>query len=122
MTADQNGTGSVDEEKILRERITAFCETSGYELSAQANIILKDIVQMKQITGDFYCPCQAQRLPETICVCQPVRDGLVDILGTCFCNLIVSKFTPASFGIRLREYLRDVVDYCDKLRFPGGCY
>lgn len=75
----------------LRDRVIVFCNESGYQLSPQADAILRDIINMKQLTGDYYCPCQPQRLPETVCVCQPVRNGLVDMLGACFCNLIMSK-------------------------------
>ena len=75
----------------LRDRVIAFCNEADYQLSPQADAILRDIINMKQLTGDYYCPCQPQRLPETVCVCQPVRNGLVDMLGACFCNLIMSK-------------------------------
>lgn len=75
----------------LRQRVTAFCAEAGYDLSPEADSILRDIVNMKRLTGDFYCPCQPQRLPETVCVCQPVRNGLVEMMGACFCNLILSK-------------------------------
>ena len=75
----------------LRERVTAFCETEGYDLSPQADNILGDIINMKEITGDYHCPCQTQTTPETVCVCLPVRNGLVDMMGACFCNLITIK-------------------------------
>jgi len=75
----------------LRERVTAFCESEGYELSAQAEAIFKDIINMKELTGEEYCPCQTRRAPETVCVCLPVRNGLVKVTGACFCNLILSK-------------------------------
>ena len=91
MTEERPGASSVNEERILRESVSAFCSSSGYVLSSQADSIFKDIFQMKALTGEFYCPCQTQRVPETICVCQPVRNGLVDIMGACFCGLIVSK-------------------------------
>ena len=77
--------------QILRERVAAFCERAGYRLSPQADEIISDIAHMKETTGDFYCPCQTQKLPETICVCQPVRQGLVDLMGACFCGLILSQ-------------------------------
>lgn len=77
--------------ELLRERITTFCTEADYQLSPQADAILRDIVNMKQLTDDYYCPCQPQRLPETVCVCQAVRNGLVDMLGACFCNLILSN-------------------------------
>jgi len=77
--------------RILRERVAAFCDHAGYQLSPQAEDILGDIVHMKEMAGDFYCPCQTQKLPETVCVCQPVRQGLVDLMGACFCGLILSR-------------------------------
>jgi len=89
LTEALSGNGDVSDEQALRERVNAFCEGSGYHLSSQADNILRDIVQMKKLTGHFYCPCQTEKVPETICVCQPVRNGLVDIMGTCFCNLII---------------------------------
>jgi len=77
--------------QVLRERVVAFCERAGYRLSPQADDILKDIAQMKKTMGDFYCPCQTQKLPETVCICQPVRQGLVEAMGACFCGLILSN-------------------------------
>ena len=91
MTSERIETGNNSDEQILRERVMAFCERSGYYISQQASSILRDMVEVKRLNGDFYCPCQVQQLPETICVCQPVRNGLVDIMGACFCNLILSK-------------------------------
>jgi len=76
--------------EMLRERVTEFCERAGYRLSPQADEILSDIVHVKETTGDFHCPCQTQKLPETVCVCQPVRQGLVDLMGACFCGLILA--------------------------------
>jgi ferredoxin-thioredoxin reductase catalytic subunit len=73
----------------LKQRVTAFCQEKGYRLAPDAEPILRDMVKLKQLSGDFYCPCQAQRSPETICICQPVRNGLVDLMGYCFCNLIL---------------------------------
>ncbi len=57
----------------LRNRVASFCDEAGYVLSPQADSILKDIVKMKQAAGDFYCTCQPQQLPETVCVGKPVR-------------------------------------------------
>ncbi len=79
-----------NELKLIRERVVAFCNENGYALSLQADKIFGDIVRMKELTGDFYCPCQKQQLPRTVCVCQAVRNGLVDVTGECFCHLIVS--------------------------------
>jgi ferredoxin-thioredoxin reductase catalytic subunit len=76
--------------ELLKERVAEFCRSAGYELSPQADEILEDVAHMKKMAGDFYCPCQTQKLPETVCVCQPVRQGLVDLMGACFCGLILA--------------------------------
>jgi ferredoxin-thioredoxin reductase catalytic subunit len=83
--------GGKDDFELLHESVGEFCKTAGYSLSPEANEILADIVRLKRLTGDFYCPCQTQHTPETVCVCQAVRNGLVDVFGACFCNLIVVK-------------------------------
>ena len=44
-----------------------------------------------ETAGDYYCPCRKQQSADTICICKPVRNGLVDIMGHCFCNLIISR-------------------------------
>jgi ferredoxin-thioredoxin reductase catalytic subunit len=75
----------------IRKQVIAFCDEQGYSLAPEAEKILRDIVRMKETAGDFYCPCRKVRNPDTICVCKPVRNGLVDVMGTCFCNLIVAK-------------------------------
>jgi ferredoxin-thioredoxin reductase catalytic subunit len=75
--------------RVLREQVAAFCKEAGYRLSPQSEEILQDIIRVKDITGDFHCPCQTQKLPETVCVCQAVRQGLVDLMGACFCGLIL---------------------------------
>ncbi|MBI4283160.1 MAG: hypothetical protein HY663_01670 [Chloroflexi bacterium] len=75
----------------IRNRVVAFCNERGYSLAPEAEKILRDIVHMKETTGDFYCPCREIRHADTVCVCRPVRNGLVDVTGTCFCNLIVAK-------------------------------
>jgi ferredoxin-thioredoxin reductase catalytic subunit len=76
---------------VLRKRVAEFCERSGYRLSTQADSIIFDMTKMKQLDGDFYCPCQVEKTPETVCVCEAVRNGLVGIMGACFCGLILSK-------------------------------
>jgi ferredoxin-thioredoxin reductase catalytic subunit len=76
--------------RIIYQRVKDFCEDNGYSLSPQADSICRDLAHVKQETGDFYCPCQAERLPETVCVCRAVRQGLVDVMGGCFCGLILS--------------------------------
>jgi ferredoxin-thioredoxin reductase catalytic subunit len=81
---------NMDDLEELQLRVNDFCREKGYRLAPDAEPILRDMVKFKQMTGDFYCPCQAQRSPETVCICQPVRNGLVDLMGACFCNLILS--------------------------------
>ncbi len=114
MTTQPNETDNNNDEQVLSERVTAFCERSGYYLSPQANSILRDIVHVKLLTGDFYCPCQTQRIPETICVCQSVRNGLVDIMGTCFCNLILSK------NIEMEEVMSEIAKVMTAQRYAQG--
>jgi ferredoxin-thioredoxin reductase catalytic subunit len=89
MNKNENNTKDPDE-KIIRDRLTAYCEANGYHLSPDADAMIKDMVEVKRLTGQFYCPCQTQRIPETICVCKPVQNSLVDIMGACFCGLIIS--------------------------------
>jgi ferredoxin-thioredoxin reductase catalytic subunit len=84
------GTNVDEDSMALRDRVVAFCREAGYRLSPQADEILGDIAHMKEMAGEYYCPCQTQRVPENICVCQPVRQGLVDVMGACFCGLILS--------------------------------
>ncbi len=74
----------------LKKRVAEFCTAAGYQLSPQADHIIQDIVNMKQSAGDFYCTCQVGRSPETVCVCQAVRNGLVEVMGACYCALILS--------------------------------
>jgi ferredoxin-thioredoxin reductase catalytic subunit len=75
----------------LRKKVIAFCKERGYSLSPESEKILQDIIRMKETAGEFYCPCRQKRGPDTICICKPVRNGLVDIMGSCFCNLIVTR-------------------------------
>ncbi|MBI3040751.1 MAG: hypothetical protein HYY80_03785 [Chloroflexi bacterium] len=75
----------------LRNRVVAFCDERDYSLAPEAEKILRDIVRMKETVGGYYCPCRERRHPDTVCVCKPVRNGLVDVMGSCFCNLIVAK-------------------------------
>tara|TARA_B100002003_G_C13883409_1_gene431110 strand:+ start:258 stop:503 length:246 start_codon:yes stop_codon:yes gene_type:complete len=76
--------------EYIRNQVVTFCKERGYSLVPEAEKILLDIVQMKRTAGDYYCPCREQRHPDTVCVCKPVRNGLVDVTGSCFCNLIVA--------------------------------
>ncbi len=75
--------------EYIRSRVVEFCTERGYILAPEAEKIFIDIVRMKETSGDYFCPCREQRHPDTVCPCKPVRNGLVDVMGTCFCNLIV---------------------------------
>ena len=66
--------------EYIRKQVLAFCNQRGYSLAPEAEKILRDIVSMKQVTGNYYCPCRKERNPDTICVCKPVRNGLVDVM------------------------------------------
>lgn len=76
--------------EIIRKRVEDFRQERGYLLAPEAERILQDIVRMKDTVGDFYCPCRQVQTADTVCVCKPVRNGLVDATGTCFCNLFLA--------------------------------
>lgn len=80
-------------EQELRQEITgrveAFAEARGYCFSAAKESIIGDLVRMYQRFGDFYCPCQLENTPATVCVCEAVKNGLVELEGACFCYFIV---------------------------------
>ena len=73
----------------LEARLEAFCRERGYVLSPSKEAIIRDMVAMRGISGDFYCPCQPENTPDTVCVCLPARQGLVDEQGACFCYLVL---------------------------------
>lgn len=98
MSADTGTEGQItelppEEEAQLREQYRAemteladrFCEERGYIL-VNADQTIEDFVNMRLRFGKFYCPCQPANNDDTICVCEPVINGLVDFEGTCFCN------------------------------------
>lgn len=74
-------------EAEIKARLDAFCQERGYVLAPNAGNIVADLVTAKHTQGDYYCPCQSESLPETVCVCEPVRNGLVEVMGTCYCAL-----------------------------------
>ena len=69
----------------MRALADRFCEERGYVLT-NAEETIEDFVNMRLQHGAFYCPCQPQNNADTLCVCPPVLNGLVDFEGTCFCN------------------------------------
>lgn len=82
-----------EEEARLREQYTKemqdlaakFCEERGYVLT-NADMTIGDFVNMRLKFGKFFCPCQPTNTDDTICVCPPVLNGMVDFEGSCFCN------------------------------------
>lgn len=77
----------------LKEEITlrleTFCAEHGYVLSENREPLIEDLVRMHELLGDFYCPCQVENVPETVCVCSAVKKGLVEEQGACFCGLVL---------------------------------
>lgn len=71
-----------EEIKSIAEK---FCEDRGYVLTND-EMVFEDFVNMRLQFGKFYCPCQPANDDDTICVCPPVINGLVEFEGTCFCN------------------------------------
>ena len=69
----------------MTELADRFCEERGYVLM-NADQTIEDFVNMRLRFGKFFCPCQPANNDDTICVCEPVLNGLVDFEGTCFCN------------------------------------
>lgn len=74
----------------ITNRLEEFCREHNLKLSPSRRELVRDLVQMKKLWGEYYCPCQTERVPETVCVCTAVKDGLVEVMGACFCGLIVS--------------------------------
>jgi ferredoxin-thioredoxin reductase catalytic subunit len=85
-----------EEEAKLREQYTQemwdlankFKKERGYEL-ANADMTVSDFVSMRLKFGKFFCPCQPSNTDDTVCVCPPVENGMVDFEGACFCNFFV---------------------------------
>ncbi len=84
-------------DEIIR-RLEAFCAEHGYILSKSGGLIIKDLVRMHNLLGDFYCPCQAENTRKTVCICSAVRNGLVEKEGACFCDLILRPYKAACQG------------------------
>jgi ferredoxin-thioredoxin reductase catalytic subunit len=69
----------------IKELAAKFCEERGYVLT-NADMTIGDFVNMRLKFGKFFCPCQPTNTDDTICVCPPVLNGMVDFEGSCFCN------------------------------------
>ena len=101
----------LEEEIKLRDQYRAemteladkFCEERGYILM-NADQTIEDFVNMRLRFGKFFCPCQPANNDDTICVCEPVINGLVDFEGTCFCNF----FTLPEGKTPLKEEIVDI--------------
>lgn len=96
MSEEQITDLPLEEEQRLREQYRQemqeladrFCEERGYVLD-NADQTIDDFVNMRLRFGKFFCPCQPANNDDTICVCEPVINGLVDFEGGCFCNFFV---------------------------------
>jgi ferredoxin-thioredoxin reductase catalytic subunit len=73
----------------ITSRLEAFAAQRGYGFSRAKDKIIRELVYIHQQVGDFYCPCQEERDPTTVCVCLEVQGGYVDVMGKCHCNLFV---------------------------------
>ena len=83
---------TVPDDKLRDEitlRLEAFCAEHGYMFSESRGPLIEDLVQMHKLAGDFYCPCQVENTPETVCICSAVKNGLVEEQGACFCGLVL---------------------------------
>lgn len=83
---------TIADEELKREitrRLEAFCAEHGHVLSESAESIIEDLVSMHRLLGNFYCPCQPDNVPETVCICSAVRNGMVEDEGACFCGLVL---------------------------------
>ena len=76
-------------EEITR-RLEEFCRDRGYVLSDNKGLIIEDLVRRYHLLGDFYCPCQVENEPDTVCVCSAARNGLIEEQGACFCGLVLA--------------------------------
>lgn len=83
-------TSTEELRKAITERVEAFAKENGYSFSESKDAVINDLVRMHKRFGDYYCPCQMDNTPATVCVCESVRNGLVDAEGACFCYFFVS--------------------------------
>lgn len=83
----------MDDDALLAEitsRVDRFAAERGYAFSRVKNRILAELVKMRQLCGDFYCPCQPDNTAATVCICEEVRTGdYVETMGKCHCNLFI---------------------------------
>ncbi len=81
------------DEELLSEitsRAHAFAAERAYGFSRVKDRILNELVKMRRLTGEYYCPCQAENSAATICPCEEVRTGsYVEQMGKCHCNLFI---------------------------------
>ncbi len=75
----------------IQERVETFARERGYGFSESKDKLLKSLVAMHKKFGDFYCPCQVQKVEDTICVCKSTREGYVDKEETCICHFFVRE-------------------------------
>ena len=84
-----DGLGDEKLREEISQRLLDYCQEHGYRLSPQKDAIIEELVEMRKLFGDFYCPCQNEISLQAVCICSMTRDGMVEQLGTCFCDLII---------------------------------
>jgi ferredoxin-thioredoxin reductase catalytic subunit len=74
------------DEQLLQEitqRVEEFAKEKGYSFSKSKAKILTELVKAYRRFGDYYCPCQIENAPHTVCPCLEVRTGYVEEEGRC---------------------------------------
>jgi hypothetical protein len=74
----EEATVQVADDVFLAEitaRAEAFAAERGYAFSRVKDRILKELVKMRNLCGEFYCPCVPENTAATVCVCEEVRSG-----------------------------------------------
>ena len=70
-----------------KEYIEGVAETNNYTVNTNnVDRMAANFTKMKEMTGDYYCPCQTAKTKETICPCVYMRD-----YNACRCGLYKKK-------------------------------
>ena len=100
MLSDRNPSTppSLDEARLLRDRLAALQESKGYFFNADEELALELLQQLlvtKARNGHMTCPCRLasgiyEKDRDIICPCE-YREADVREFGTCYCRLYASK-------------------------------
>jgi ferredoxin-thioredoxin reductase catalytic subunit len=81
-----------DRELELRERIEEFARLRNYDFNdTYKEPVIQALLQKRERSGDFYCPCKARTIAENLCPCKETREGDVELNGCCSCRLFWKK-------------------------------